>query len=288
MSTRVLSNFDLQVPRDIPEALDILDDYRDSITPVAGGSDMLIAWKMGVESGNAMSVTALPGLDYLTYNDNDGLCIGALATIDQLLNSDIVRQKYPALWEAAEVFATHQIKNTATLVGNCLRASPAGDGSAVAYAMGATLTFVSKEGGERREHIDDLFTGYAQTSRQPNELATQISIPAPRQGSRSAFIRVTRVNEDLAKLNVAAYLEMDGDSCTEARLVMGCVGPTLVRLPKCEALLKGSKVDDATLNAVADTVNDEINPIDDQRSTAEYRRSVAPVFLKRTILKALS
>jgi aerobic carbon-monoxide dehydrogenase medium subunit len=288
MSTRVLSNFDLQVPRDIPEALDILDDYRDSITPVAGGSDMLIAWKMGVESGNAMSVTALPGLDYLTYNDNDGLCIGALATIDQLLNSDIVRQKYPALWEAAEVFATHQIKNTATLVGNCLRASPAGDGSAVAYAMGATLTFVSKEGGERREHIDDLFTGYAQTSRQPNELATQISIPAPRQGSRSAFIRVTRVNEDLAKLNVAAYLEMDGDSCTEARLVMGCVGPTLVRLPKCEALLKGSKVDDATLNAVADTVNDEINPIDDQRSTAEDRRSVAPVFLKRTILKALS
>lgn len=288
MSTRVLSNFDLQVPRDIPEALDILDDYRDSITPVAGGSDMLIAWKMGVESGNAMSVTALPGLDYLSYNDNDGLCIGALATIDQLLNSDIVRQKYPALWEAAEVFATHQIKNTATLVGNCLRASPAGDGSAVAYAMGATLTFVSKEGGERREHIDDLFTGYAQTSRRPNELATQISIPAPRQGSRSAFIRVTRVNEDLAKLNVAAYLEMDGDSCTEARLVMGCVGPTLVRLPKCEALLKGSKVDDATLNAVADTVNDEINPIDDQRSTAEYRRSVAPVFLKRTILKALS
>ncbi|MEH6581853.1 MAG: FAD binding domain-containing protein [Halioglobus sp.] len=288
MSTRVLTKFDLQIPQDIPEALAILDEYQEKITPVAGGSDMLIAWKHGVESGNAMSVTALPGLDYLTYDENEGLRIGALATIDQLLRSDIVREKYPALWESAEIFATHQIKNTATLVGNCLRASPAGDGSAAAYALGATLTFVSKDGGERKEHIDDLFTGYAQTSRKPNELATEISIPAPKVGSRSAFIRVTRVNEDLAKLNVAAYLKMDGDTCSEARLVMGCVGPTLLRLPKCEALLKGSKVDDATLDAVANTVNDEISPIDDQRSTAEYRRSVAPVFLKRTILKALS
>ena len=288
MSTRVLSNFDLQVPRDIPEALDILEKYQDKITPVAGGSDMLIAWKLGVESENAMSVTALPGLDYLTYDDNDGLRIGALATIDQLLKSDIVKDKYPALWQAAEIFATHQIKNTATLVGNCLRASPAGDGSAAAYALGATITFVSKDSGERKEHIDDLFTGYAQTSRKPNELATEISIPAPKAESRSAFIRVTRVNEDLAKLNVAVYLEVDGETCIEARLVMGCVGPTLLRLPKCEALLLGSKIDDAILEAVANTVNDEISPIDDQRSTAEYRRSVAPVFLKRAILKALA
>jgi len=288
MSTRVLTKFDLQVPKDIPEALDILDNYKDKITPVAGGSDMLVAWKLGVESGNAMSVTALPGLDYLTYDDNDGLRIGALVTIDQLLKSDIVKEQYPALWESAEIFATHQIKNTATLTGNCLRASPAGDSSAAVYALGATMTFVSKDGGERKEHIDNLFTGYAQTSRKPNELATEISIPAPKAESRSAFTRVTRVNEDLAKLNVAAYLEMDGDTCTEARLVMGCVGPTLLRLPKCEALLKGNKVDDVTLAAVANAVNDEITPIDDQRSTAEYRRSVAPVFLKRTILKALS
>lgn len=288
MSTRVLTQFDLQVPAEIPQALDILDEYQDKITPVAGGSDMLVAWKHGVESGNVMSVTSLPGLDYLTYDDNDGLRVGALATIDQLLKSEVVKENYPALWQAAEVFATYQIKNTATLVGNCLRASPAGDGSAAAYALGASMTFVSKDGGERKEHIDDLFTGYAQTSRKPNELATEISIPAPKPESRSAFVRVTRVNEDLAKLNVAAYLEMDGDTCTEARLVMGCVGPTLLRLPKCEALLKGSKIDDATLEAVANTVNDEISPIDDQRSTAEYRRSVAPVFLKRTILKALA
>jgi carbon-monoxide dehydrogenase medium subunit len=286
MSTRVLTKFDLQVPKDIPEALDILDNYKENITPVAGGSDMMVAWKLGVQSENVISVSALPGLDYLKYDDNDGLRIGALASIDQLLKSDIVKEKYPALWEAAEVFATFQIKNTATLVGNCLRASPAGDGSAAAYALGATLTFVSKD-GERQEHIDNLFTGYAQTSRKPNELATEIHIPAPKSGSKSAFVRVTRVNEDLAKMNVAAYLEMDGDTCTEVRLVMGCVGPTLLRLPKCEEILKGSKIDDAVLEAVANTVNDEITPIDDKRSTAEYRRSVAPVFLKRTILKAI-
>jgi carbon-monoxide dehydrogenase medium subunit len=287
MSTRVLTQFDLQVPKDIPEALDILAAGQNSITPVAGGSDMMVGWKLGLKSEQVMSVSALPGLDYLTYDDKDGLRIGALCTIDQLLKSETVKINYPALWQAAEVFATHQIKNTATLVGNCLRASPAGDGSAAAYALGASLTFVSKE-GERQEHIDQLFTGYAQTSRKPDELATEIRIPAPKAGSKSAFWRVTRVNEDLAKLNVAVYLEMDGDTCSQARLVMGCVGPTLLRLPKCEEILKGSKIDEATLEAVANTVNDEITPIDDKRSTAEYRRSVAPVFLKRTILKALS
>jgi carbon-monoxide dehydrogenase medium subunit len=287
MSTRVLTQFDLQLPKEIPEALEILDNYKESITPVAGGTDMMVAWKLGVQSENAMSVTALPGLDYLTYDEKEGLKIGALTTIGTLLKSDIVKDKYPALHQACEVFATHQIKNTATLVGNCLRASPAGDGSAAAYALGATISFVSKT-GERKEHIDNLFTGYAQTSRKPNELATEISLPAPTAGSKSAFWRVTRVNEDLAKLNVAVNLEMDGDTCVDARLVMGCVGPTLLRLPKCEELLKGSKIDEATLDAVANTVNDEITPIDDKRSTAEYRRSVAPVFLKRTILKALS
>ncbi len=287
MNTRVLTKFDLQVPKDIPEALDILDNYKENITPVAGGTDMMVAWKLGLQTDNAISVSRLPGLDYLRYDDHDGLRVGALATIDQLLKSELVKEKYPALWQAAEVFATHQIKNTATLVGNVLRASPAGDASAAAYALGATITFVSKD-GERKEHIDKLFTGYAQTSRKPNELATEIHIPAPKAGSRSAFWRVTRVNEDLAKLNVAVNLDMDGDTCTGARLVMGCVGPTLLRLPRCEALLVGSTVDEATLAAVANTVNDEITPIDDKRSTAEYRRSVAPVFLKRTILKALA
>jgi carbon-monoxide dehydrogenase medium subunit len=287
MSTRVLSNFDLQVPRNIPEALEILATGQDKVTPVAGGSDMMVGWKLGLKSELVMSVAALPGLDYITYDDNDGLRVGALCTIDQLLKSNIVKEKYPALWEAAEIFATHQIKNTATLVGNCLRASPAGDASAAVYALGATITFISKNGGEREEHIDNLFTGYAQTSRRPDELATEISIPAPKALSKSAFWRVTRVNEDLAKLNVAVYLEMDGDTCTEARLIMGCVGPTLVRLFKCEEILKGNKIDDATLDRVARTVNDEIYPIDDKRSTAEYRRAVAPVFLKRTILKAL-
>ncbi len=286
MSTRVLTDFDLLVPKTVPEALEILDNYKEQITPVAGGSDMMVAWKLGVQSENVMSVANLPDLNYLEYDDSAGLRMGALATIDQLLKSEIVKEKYPALWEAAEVFATHQIKNTATLIGNCLRASPAGDGSAAAYALGATMVFKSLN-GEREEHIDNLFTGYAQTSRQPNELAVEIRIPAPKAGSRSAFKRLTRVNEDLAKLNVAAYLEMDGDTCTEARLVMGCVGPTLLRLPKCEALLKGNAINEDSLNAVMATVNDEITPIDDKRSTAEYRRMVAPIFLKRTILKAL-
>jgi carbon-monoxide dehydrogenase medium subunit len=94
------------------------------------------------------------------------------------------------------------------------------------------------------------------------------------------------VNEDLAKLNVAVCLEMDGSNCKSARLAMGCVAPTMIRLPSAEAILQGAVLDDDSLSRAAEAVQQDISPIDDQRSTAEYRRSVAGVYLKRAVQQA--
>jgi len=213
------------------------------------------------------------------------LRVGAKATIAQLLESPEVRKYYPAIWESAKNFATAQIRNTATLVGNLLRGSPAGDGSCAVYALGGTLQLISKE-GEREVGIDDLWVGYATTARKPNELALELRVPAPSVNSFSAFKRLTRVNEDLAKLNVAVNLTMDGKICREARLAMGCVAATLVRLKQAENVLKGVEINDESLQKMMSAVENEITPIDDQRSTAEYRKMVSGVIVKRTIQQA--
>jgi len=285
MSTRILSDFNLLIPETVDEALDILDRLQDKVTVISGGTDVLVAMKFKFETENAMSVAKLPGMDGLSFDPDKGLRVGARTTIAQLLNFPEVKKYYPAIWEAAVTFATPQIRNTATLVGNLLRGSPAGDGSCAVYALGGSMVFASKS-GEREVDIDDLWVGYATTARKPNELAVELRIPAPSAGNINAFKRLTRVNEDLAKLNVAVSMTMNGDVCEDARVVMGCVAATLVRLKQAEALLKGAEINDESLAKMMSAVEAEITPIDDQRSTAEYRKMVSGVIVKRTIEQA--
>lgn len=182
-------------------------------------------------------------------------------------------------------FATPQLRNTATVVGNLLRASPAGDCICAVYALGGSLVFQGAD-GQREVSVDEFWLAYGVTARKVGELAIGLKIPAPAEGGRSSFRRLTRTNEDLAKLNAAAYLEMDGKKCKQARLSIGCVAATPMRLEKTEALLKGTEITDELLEKIVANVADEINPIDDVRSTAEYRNQVAGVLIKRVITQS--
>ncbi|MCB1674926.1 MAG: FAD binding domain-containing protein [Halioglobus sp.] len=286
MSSRVLTDFDLLLPGSLEEALEILDREGSKVTVLSGGTDLLVMFKSGLQADKVMSLALLGDLDHLEYDSSTGLRIGARTTIAQLVDSPEVREHYPALWQAAKIFATPQLRNTATVVGNLLRGSPAGDCSAAVAVLGGTLVMASA-GGKRRElDIDDLWVSYGVTARADSELALELRIPAPTAGTTSAFKRLTRVNEDLAKLNVAVCLQMDGDTCKSARFAMGCVAPTMIRLPAAEAIVQGGKLDDETLARAAEAVQQDISPIDDKRSTAEYRRAVAGVYLKRAVQQA--
>ena len=285
MSTRVLTDFDLLLPASLEEALDILERERSAVTVLSGGTDLLVAMKAGFKTAKAMSLAQLRDLDFLAYDSGSGLRMGPRTTIAQIVDSADVKQHYPALWQAAKIFATPQLRNTATVVGNLLRGSPAGDCSAAVSALGGTLVMASAQ-GRREVHVDELWVSYGVTARADNEMAVELRIPAPTKGTVSAFRRLTRVNEDLAKLNVAACLQLDGSTCTGARLAMGCVAPTMIRLPSAEAVLTGATINDDTLAQAAEAVQQDISPIDDQRSTAEYRRAVAGVYLKRTVQQA--
>ena len=287
MSSRVLPDFELLMPGDLRECVRLLSERSSEITVMAGGTDVLVMMKGNYRPPSVMSLSAVRELDHFDWAPETGLTLGALVTIDQVEQSPVVRQHYPALWQSAKLFATPQIRNTATVIGNLLRASPAGDCCCAILALGGTIVLESAK-GRREVAIDDFWLDYNVTARRPDEIAVELRLPAPGKATFSAFRRMTRTNEDLAKLNASARLDMDGKICRSARLAMGCVGPTTRRLSASEALLAGKPVDEALLKAVQASVLNEIDPIDDKRSTAEYRRAVAGVLMRRTISQALA
>ncbi len=282
-----MREFDLLLPESVSEAITLLATHKDKAAVLAGGTDLLVALKFDYDIDNVISLALVPGLNNLSFDTKLGLTIGARVTIADILRSDDVKKHYPALWQAAKVFATPQLRNTATVLGNILRASPAGDCSLALYALGGTL-ILENTSGRREVNLDDFWLSYGVTARKDDELAVSLQVPAPSAGQKSAFRRMTRVTEDLSKLNAAVNLQMDGDKCTGARVVMGCVGPTLVRLPKVEGLLTGAIITPNFLEGISNIVGSEIKPIDDIRSSAEYRLKVAGVLVKRVIKQALN
>jgi carbon-monoxide dehydrogenase medium subunit len=136
--------------------------------------------------------------------------------------------------------------------------------------------------------IDKFWLDYRVTARKPDELAVALKLPALPDESVCAFGAITRTTLDLSKVNAAVRLDMAGATCKAARIAIGAVAPTTIRLPKTEKLLEGKVVDHKLLQEVQATVPTEIKPIDDVRSTAEYRRSVAGVLVSRVITQAVS
>ena len=287
MSTLILPAFDLLVPQSLTEAVDALARYGKDAAVLAGGTDLLVSMKAGLTWPYVLSLAEIPDLDYVRFDPAKGLSIGAMATMRQIVESDAVKTRYPALWQSAAQNGTPQTRNTATVVGNIMRASPSGDCSCAILALGASLT-LQGPAGTREVPIDDFWLDYMKTARQPDELAVALTLPPPPAGTRSAVLALNRTSQDLSKISAACALTLEGTTCRSARLAMGAVAPTPLRMRQTEGHLTGAPLTDATLTAVADAARAEVKPIDDIRSTAAYRRTVSGTLLARTITKALS
>lgn len=287
MSSRILPEFELLMPQSIAEAMELLKKYGEKAVIMAGGTDVMVLMKNGFKPEFVLSLTEIPGLNYIEEEKADGLRIGAMTTVAQTLDSSLIEEKYPALWQSAVTHGTPQTRNAATVVGNILRASPAGDCSCAVLAHGGTVVLEGPD-GRREVDIDDFWLGYQVTARKPDEIALEIKLANPGKSTVSAFGAQTRTSLDCSKINAAASLSMNGKICEHVRLAIGSVAPTLLRLKKTEELLKNTQVTEDVLQRVADSVPTEINPIDDVRSTREYRLEVSGVLIRRTIQKACS
>jgi CO/xanthine dehydrogenase FAD-binding subunit len=270
-------------PRTLAEAFDLIAAVPHR--PVAGGTDLLV--QITGEIGEAPErVIDLWGLDELRgiSVQPGALVIGALTTYTDLRRSDDVAEHLPALAEAAATIGAAQIQNRGTLGGNAANASPAGDTLPILLATEADLV-VGSARGQRRVPARDFWPEYRRTALAPDELLLSISFPI--SGDRQVRFRKvgTRRAQAISKVVMSlAWQAQEGDHAwRDVRLALGSVAATPIRAGETEAVLEGSAPSAETADAAAAALAAELSPIDDVRSTADYRRVVAARVLHRLI-----
>jgi carbon-monoxide dehydrogenase medium subunit len=282
-NTKILAQeFEYLAPKTLNEALSLLDDYKDENARIlAGGTDLLVKMKtIDLKTDYLINVKNIPELNFI--DTADGLKIGAAVPLSHIERIGKVKEKYPALYEGIKSMAAIAVRNMGTIAGNICNASPAADTVPSLIAYGAKVKLVSKR-GERTVLVEDFIAGVGKTIIGSDELITQVNIPEMNKNSGSAFSKKGRVKADIAKINLAVYLEREGSICKDCKIVLGSVAVRAIRAKEAEGLLKGQAISASLIGKIAKKASEEIKPIDDIRSSAEYRSEIAQVIVEDTV-----
>ena len=274
-------------PRDLDGAYAALSSgsAETPVQPVAGGTDLMVALtgELGPPPASVVDLWAIDALRGIAI-EGDALTLGALTTYTDIRRSALCREHLPVLVEAAATIGAAQIQNRGTLGGNIANASPAGDTLPVLLAADAVFVLGS-ERGEREVPADRFWTGYRATALAHDELILRIRIPLA-AAREMRFRKVgTRRAQSISKVVMAVGWHGDG-TWEKVRVALGSVAATPIRAAAAEAALEGRSPTPETADRAAEVLAGELAPIDDVRSTAEYRRLVAARILHRIIRDA--
>lgn len=275
----------VESPRDLASAYALLSDGDGAPwRPIAGGTDLMvqITGELGEPPDRVLDIWALDELRGISLV-GESLVLGALTTYTEIRRSPVVAEFLPALAECAATIGAAQIQNRGTIGGNVVNASPAGDTLPILLATDASFVLGSAA-GTRTVPAGEFWIGYRQTARRDDELLLRIRIPfVPERFVR--FRKVgTRRAQAISKVVMALAWRGDtGEPWSDVRLALGSIAPTTIRAPKIEAVLERALPTRETAALAAGVLAEEIEPIDDVRSTADYRRAVAARVLHRLI-----
>ncbi|RJR41540.1 MAG: xanthine dehydrogenase family protein subunit M [Desulfobacteraceae bacterium] len=289
MFIRRLPQFEYHAPATIEEALRFLSQHGARSKLLAGGTDLLVSMKKRTTTPvHLVNLKGIGELRSIDYDARQGLRIGSLATIGDIGRSQVIREKFTALWDAADVMAAPQVRNLGTIGGNLCSAVPSADTAPPLIAMGASVRLLGSK-GERILPVEKLFQGPGQSILEPDEILMEVRIPDPPEKSAGAYLKLMRRNAmDLALVGVAVFLRMSVDKgrCEEARIALGAVAPTPIRSVGAERVLAGKGIDEDSASMAGEAAAAEARPITDVRATEEYRRTMVGVLTKRATLEA--
>lgn len=212
--------------------------------------------------------------------------MGSMTPLRDIERDPVIARDYPALAQAVWALANPQIRNVATVGGNLCNAAPSADCAPPLMVMEAALK-LEGPGGERAVSTEEFFTGPGENCMDAVEVLKEIRIPEKADHTGMAFLKVGRVAQDIAIVNAAALLVMENNKCRKCRLAVGAAAPVPLRLKNLERVLEGQEIGTDLLECVTPMAEEEVSPITDVRSTAEYRRTIAGVLIKRAIQRAL-
>jgi len=273
-------------PTTIEETVKLLADGDGRI--LAGGTDLMIQTREGrtpyrKKLVNVRRVEDMHGVS----RDGNTIRIGALTTMTDILNNTFLKEMAPVLCQTADQFASGQIRNAATIGGNLCNASPAGDTIPPLLVLDAEVELRSWDGASvtcRNVPLKDFFTAPGKTVIQDNELLTSICLEIPEQRSHARFLKSgPRPALEISIVSMAMNAINDAGTLFHVRLALGAVAPTPVRAYKTEKFLELKTITPDLIDEAVDILMEEIDPIDDVRATAWYRRHLASVYLRRLL-----
>jgi len=279
--------FELAEPKSLAAAVKLLDPDDATVRPIAGGTALMLMMKAGVfRPARLVSLRKIePKYSGITASA-DGLRIGAMTTLSALERSAEVRKHAPVITRTLLTLSNVRVRNVATVGGALAHGDPHMDLPPVLMALGATLTVTGPK-GERKLAVEDLFSGYYETTLEKNELISEVHVPA--QGAkRAAYMKVTTGSaDDWPALGVAVVIETDGKAIKSARVVASAATAMATRLKSAEAVLNGKSVDDKLLRSAGDAAAEEAEYIADVRGSVPYKRELMRVYVRRAVRAAL-
>ena len=285
-------DFEFHSPTSLEEVFQLLDTHGEDARVMAGGTALVIQMKQRlVQPEHVISLHRVSGLDDITAHANGsaGVRVGALCSQQRLATSPVVQELVPIVAETYSHVATPRIRHMASVGGGLVHGDPSQDPPPTLIALGATVTLVSSQ-GDRTVALEDFLVDYYETDVRPGEVLTEVNIPTLPAGAGAAYLKfLPRTADDYATVAAAAVITPGpGNVCQEARIALGAVGTTAIHATGAEDALRGHPLTDEAIRAAAATVKDVVDPLEDYRGSADYKREMAEVFTRRAIQQALA
>ncbi len=277
-------------PGNIDQAIEMITKLGNKAHVIAGGTDVLPRRPGGhnFAKGKHLVDIAHMGLDYIREGE-DGIHIGAVTTINSIGAFPLFsKTPFQVLSEAVACHSTQTIRNRATIGGNLCNASPCADLALPLLALDAQLV-IKGPVKDRQVPIQDFYLGANLSALGSNEILSEVCIPFCEEKFATSFLKLGRQQTaiDMALVNVATFLTMEGQHCDTVRIALGSVGPVPFRAKKAESILAGKFPDKAIIQQAAEAAAEASAPLDDIRATAEYRKKMVVVLVRQALENSL-
>jgi carbon-monoxide dehydrogenase medium subunit len=279
------ARFEYHRPASLDEALGQLGSLEEPKV-LSGGQSLIPLLKLRFAApANLVDINRIPGLDTIA-EDGGMLRLGALVRHNQVASSEVVAARYPVLAAAAPQIADPIVRNLGTVAGSLAHADPAGDWGAVMLAVGATFVLRSSR-GEREVAADDFFQDIFTTVLEPDEILTEIRVPQPAGGVGGTYLKLERKVGDFGTVGTAVHVQMDDGKIGRAGIGLTAVGTKNLRAADAEAVLAGQEPGDELFAEAGRAAAAVTSPISDLRGSAEYKRHVVEVYVRRGLARAV-
>lgn len=278
--------FEYARPKTILDAIALLRQHGETAKILSGGQSLIPMMKVRLARPDYLiDINQIEGLQYIK-EENRYLKIGGLTREADLEASELIRAKYPIIFDTATCIADPQVRNLATVGGNLAHGDPANDHPATMLALGAEVIAVGPQ-GERAIPVKDFFLSVFTTALGHEEILTEIRIPIPPPRSAGAYLKLERKVGDFATVGVAAQLTVDAEGiCRQAGIGLTNVGPIPLRAGKAEGFLRGKAVDEVNVKQAAQLAAEDADPSSDLRGPAEYKSAMVKELTKRALTRA--